>query len=936
MSTYVSDFYARTVFLTPNIEEVRTKIEELVSQYVGEDKKFNDPDFGPTEKDPTGELAIFYPPDEANEMQGDASVGQYNNIAGLHIDMIKWLRPLDFCKDPSLCAFITREESDDESDEENKNEEDPEEEQEEKKPAAIKRSTTKKATVGKSNASMHKNRSGASSLDVMQGNLGDCWFISGMALVAGRDDLFDQLICRGYFEEFEKFGLYVFRMYKNCRVHYVIVDDKIPCLERANGRCFPAFARCRNRNEFWVSLIEKAYAKLNIKYINLTSGFIDEALQDLTGLAPEMIRFTSSVDNSRLWQMLKILVYSGSLIGASLNFLGRRDIPDEDKRELQVDARRHGIQYGHAYGILDIREVPFEEDPNGVLQFLRLKNPWGKENNMEWNGDWSDADTRWTPELKDKYNEVLKDLPDKFDKDELFHVWGAEDNIFIMHAENFAQYFNTIMAVRDFPDEWSGVRYYTGWNPSYGIPPRGKNWTKNPQFPFYIKKTTDISILLQQPDPRSVAENRPPFKKLTLLIVVFKLDMAEKSVGAFVPDRIALQSQGADSRCVMAGGELKAGKYSIVIMNSSEGVCSDCYLSIYFSCQKDEIAFENKSWEVILEEEEGERARPTKLDIGKSLADSAINASKKEQNQLIKQAMLPHNLQNMVNEKPSLKPIGMEIINRAIKGEKKEEEEKALPFNLQSMINDKPLVKQIGKEIVRKGLNEEKKKEEVKSIAFGKAVTKPATPGLVTDNSQTKLGQSYSQGIKELRKNIQQNEIEDDLEFKIQDPLAQEIEFERDMAILFGLEYNDYKTFHSLPTEQQEAIIQDFQDVTNQNSTILDLNYYYLGNRGLNAILDGIEDFPNLEYLYLRENKLGDLAVCELCRRLELSRQLGIVEIDLSYNTDLTDNAGLALVALATRIRNIQKIVIENTDISSKVQQKIIEVTERNRKVKGN
>eukprot|EP00358_Blepharisma_japonicum_P002709 CAMPEP_0202953432 /NCGR_PEP_ID=MMETSP1395-20130829/46099_1 /ASSEMBLY_ACC=CAM_ASM_000871 /TAXON_ID=5961 /ORGANISM="Blepharisma japonicum, Strain Stock R1072" /LENGTH=270 /DNA_ID=CAMNT_0049667051 /DNA_START=857 /DNA_END=1666 /DNA_ORIENTATION=- len=270
----------------------------------------------------------------------------------------------------------------------------------------------------------------------------------------------------------------------------------------------------------------------------------------------------------------------------------------------------------------------------------------------------------------------------------------------------------------------------------------------------------------------------------------------------------------------------------------------------------------------------------------------------------------------MVNEKAHLRPIGMEIINRAIKGEKKEEEEKALPFNLQSMINDKPLVKQIGKEIVRKGLNEEKRKEEVKSIAFGKAVTKPATPGLITDNSQTKLGQSYSQGIKELRKNIQQNETEDDLDFKIQDPLAQEIEFERDMAILFGLEYNDYKNFHSLPTEQQEAIIQDFQDVTNQNSTILDLSYYCLGNRGLNAVLDGIEDFPNLEYLYLRENKLGDLAVCELCRRLELSRQLGIVEIDLSYNTDLTDNAGLALVALATRIRNIQKIGIENTDIS--------------------
>lgn len=285
MATYVSDYYSNTVFVTANIEEVRAKVRELIETYVGPDKKFSDPDFGPIDKDPKGESAIFYPSDESVELQGDASVGQYNNIAGLNIDMITWQRPQDFCKDPSRCKFITRE--DEESDEEELDED----LEEEKVP---KKSKTIKLNPDESLAKV--KRGGASSLDVMQGNLGDCWFISALALVASRDDLFDHMLCNGEFEEYEKMGLYVFRMFKNCKVHFIVVDDKIPCMERRNGHCFPAFARCRNPNEFWVSLIEKAYAKLNIRYINLTSGFIDEGLQDLTGLAPEMIRFSANVD----------------------------------------------------------------------------------------------------------------------------------------------------------------------------------------------------------------------------------------------------------------------------------------------------------------------------------------------------------------------------------------------------------------------------------------------------------------------------------------------------------------------------------------------------------------------------------------------------------------------------------------------------------------
>ena len=89
MTQYVTDFYSRTVVCTNDIEVVKSRVDDLIKHSLDADKKFSDPDFGPNPKDPKGENAIFYPKDEAVEIQGDASVGQYNNVAGLNIDMIK-------------------------------------------------------------------------------------------------------------------------------------------------------------------------------------------------------------------------------------------------------------------------------------------------------------------------------------------------------------------------------------------------------------------------------------------------------------------------------------------------------------------------------------------------------------------------------------------------------------------------------------------------------------------------------------------------------------------------------------------------------------------------------------------------------------------------------------------------------------------------------
>ena len=60
-------------------------------------------------------------------------------------------------------------------------------------------------------------------------------------------------------------GIYVFRFYSREKWAYVIVDNKIPCSSDNE----PFFSRSKSPVLSWVSLIEKAYAKLKGNYKTL-------------------------------------------------------------------------------------------------------------------------------------------------------------------------------------------------------------------------------------------------------------------------------------------------------------------------------------------------------------------------------------------------------------------------------------------------------------------------------------------------------------------------------------------------------------------------------------------------------------------------------------------------------------------------------------------
>lgn len=148
---------------------------------------------------------------------------------------------------------------------------------------------------------------GIASNDVKQGKIGNCWFIGALSVIATRDELLrggnlkklDPNNEEDFFKIAESFstgvyppifhfyrdkGLYVFRFFKEFRWRYVIIDDRIPCMSNT-----PVFGSCSQLHEMWVPLIEKAYAKIHGCYEALVSGFIDDALSDMTGLVAEKL-----------------------------------------------------------------------------------------------------------------------------------------------------------------------------------------------------------------------------------------------------------------------------------------------------------------------------------------------------------------------------------------------------------------------------------------------------------------------------------------------------------------------------------------------------------------------------------------------------------------------------------------------------------------------
>ncbi|KAL1529927.1 hypothetical protein AB1Y20_000855 [Prymnesium parvum] len=377
-------------------------------------------------------------------------------------------------------------------------------------------------------------KDGIEAADVIQGELGDCYLLGAMASIASKQQL--KRLVRSDAEVASDLakGFITFTLYKYGEWVEVTVDTLVPC----NASNEPIFAHCKDVNEVWVQMLEKAYAKLHGSYEALDGGSVVAALTDLTGGVGESIDFSTDdsileiADGSMWRRLMRYGSKDNYLLGAANS---QSAIPDNGS-EGEVQVTDHGILVNHAYTLLAVKEVG--EMYSEKTRLLQLRNPWGMR---EWEGPWRDHGAEWGTAMGQRARSEL-------------NVEFYEDGTFWIEWGDFQMHFNKVYVCRvmgyrvydpdrrmftaghEIPEEPAWYRYevegaWTAENAGgcFNFP----EWRKNPQYEIVTGESTDAIFMLMQPDPRLTSptagldlahkkggdEGGPAFKKIGLYVM---------------------------------------------------------------------------------------------------------------------------------------------------------------------------------------------------------------------------------------------------------------------------------------------------------------------------------------------------------------------------------------------------------------------------------
>ncbi|GLG97864.1 AGAP012066-PA-like protein [Gryllus bimaculatus] len=320
---------------------------------------------------------------------------------------------------------------------------------------------------------------GPSHMDIIQENLGDCWFLAAASVVAQHPELIHQVIPVDqplYGKDYK--GILIFRFWNVGKWTRVYIDDRLSVTKNKHL----VYGKCTRKNEFWLPLLEKAFAKFHGGYPRIQGGFCDEAFLCLTGYICQRFFLKSAVKEKELFGTFTREIQNNSLIAVGA--------PEGDWKQ--------GIPGRHAYSVTGVYTVRAGDN---IVRLVRVRNPWGASAyTVEWKGAFSDNDPKWTGVDKEtrKKLEYLK----------------SQDGQFFMRMSNFLKHFPRIWFASPFPD--FGDNYQTT-SLQASCQQKGKSEQKNDMAPLY-----DVVIEVVQ------EQNRKEFGKQLYEICILVMKVGGK------------------------------------------------------------------------------------------------------------------------------------------------------------------------------------------------------------------------------------------------------------------------------------------------------------------------------------------------------------------------------------------------------------------------
>ena len=185
-------------------------------------------------------------------------------------------------------------------------------------------------------------------------HINNCYFLAALGALCKKDgDIVKNMF---HSTEITKEGVYGIYFYMNGEKQLVLIDNCLAYDKNNNLYFGSSFNKC----EMWVSLIEKAWAKIKGGYAKIYEGLASEAFDFLTGAYTKSIKIKNRKKN-KLWEDLKNANEFPCCAGTiTTDYLGFFD-----------GFSNTGLQGGHDYTILEVNEE------NG--RTVKIRDPYGEK-----------------------------------------------------------------------------------------------------------------------------------------------------------------------------------------------------------------------------------------------------------------------------------------------------------------------------------------------------------------------------------------------------------------------------------------------------------------------------------------------------------------------------------------------------------------------------